>query len=257
MLKICRPFLIDELEKAMQDSSPVRKAVFIQVNQNYTETDWIIEQSKNNSTIVGIIGWVDLQDPELECVLDKYMKYAKFKGVRHIVEAESDDGWLRREDVLRGLGFLEKKGLTYDLLIRQRHFELACDVVKRFPRLTFVLDHIAKPDIKGLKDVDKWKEGIAKLAENKNVYCKLSGMVTEADHESWTVDDLKPFVKHVLSVFGVERCFYGSDWPVCYLATSSYGQVYQALLGALADLNDNDKISIFCKNVVKIYKLHS
>ncbi|XP_028515002.1 uncharacterized protein LOC110239535 isoform X2 [Exaiptasia diaphana] len=218
MLKICRPFLIDELEKAMQDSSPVRKAVFIQVNQNYTETDWIIEQSKNNSTIVGIIGWVDLQDPELECVLDKYMKYAKFKGVRHIVEAESDDGWLRREDVLRGLGFLEKKGLTYDLLIRQRHFELACDVVKRFPS---------------------------------------SGMVTEADHESWTVDDLKPFVKHVLSVFGVERCFYGSDWPVCYLATSSYGQVYQALLGALADLNDNDKISIFCKNVVKIYKLHS
>ncbi|XP_031553025.1 uncharacterized protein LOC116290169 [Actinia tenebrosa] len=251
--KICKPFFVHDLEEAMK-CSPVRQALFVQVNQTYVETDLILDVAKTNNTLVGVVGWVDLQDPHLDSILEKYQKHPKFKGVRHIVEAEPDD-WLARQEVQRGLGMLEKRGLTYDLLIRERHFKLAKEVVSKFPKLTFIVDHIAKPDIKGGQCVEEWKAGIAELAKCPNVCCKISGMITEADHDKWTVNDIIPFVKHVLSVFGVDRCLYGSDWPVCYLATDSYNVVYESCLQAISHLSDDDKIKIFCTNATRIYNI--
>lgn len=251
---ICRPFHLSDLEDAMAPS-PVRKVVFIQVNQTYDETDWILEKATQSSTIVGIIGWVDLTDPEVDVILDNYMnKHKIFRGVRNILEGEPDD-WLGQESVLRSLGFLEKRGLTYDLLIRTRHFKLADSVVKKFPKLKFVIDHSAKPEIKEGK-MDEWKKGMEMLAQNPNVYCKISGLVTEASRENWKVEDLIPYVKHVTSVFGAERCMFGSDWPVCTLSRdASYKQTFEAYLQCVSHLTDKEKEAVFCDNVVKFYGL--
>lgn len=250
---ICRPFRLSDLEDALEPS-PVRKVVFIQVNQTYQETDWILEVAQNTSTIVGIIGWVDLTDPKVDVVLDKYMKHKIFRGVRNILEGEPDD-WLSRESVQRGLGYLEERGLTYDLLIRTRHFKLADSVVKKFSKLKFVVDHAAKPEIKEGK-MDEWKKGMEMLAQNPNVYCKISGLVTEASRENWKVEDLMPYVKHVTSVFGADRCMFGSDWPVCTLARgASYKHTFEAYLQCVSHLSEEDKEAIFCHNVVRFYGL--
>ncbi|XP_068688757.1 L-fucono-1,5-lactonase-like [Montipora foliosa] len=251
---IYRPFLIGDLQVAIEPS-PVRKVVFIQVNQTYDETDWILEQyPAHTSTIVGIIGWVDLTDPKVNVILEKYMEYKVFRGVRNILEGEPDD-WLGRESVQRGLGYLEEKGLTYDLLIRTRHFKLAETVVKKFPKLKFVIDHAAKPEIKDGK-IDEWKKGMEMLAQNPNVFCKISGLVTEASRENWKVDDLIPYVKHVIAVFGADRCMFGSDWPVCTLAKdASYKNTFEAYLECVSHLSESEKKAVFCENVVKFYGL--
>lgn len=250
---IYRPFYLNDLEEAVFPS-PVRKVVFVQVNQTYEETDWILEVAKESSTIVGVVGWVDLTDPKVDAVLDKYLKYPKFKGVRNILEGEPDD-WLGRESVQRGLGFLEERGLTYDLLVRTRHLDLANDVVQKFPNLNFVVDHAAKPEIKEGK-IDAWKKGMEILSQNANVFCKISGLVTEASHEKWKVEDLIPYVKHVTSVFGAHRCMFGSDWPVCTMARdASYQQTFQAYLQCVSHLTEEERQAIFSENVVKFYGL--
>lgn len=253
---ICRPFHVSDLQVALEPS-PVRKIVFIQVNQTYEETDWILEQYPNcTSTIVGIIGWVDLTDPEVDVKLDKYMENKIFRGVRNILEGEPDD-WLGREAVHRGLGYLEDRGLTYDLLIRTRHFKLAETVVKKFPKLKFVIDHAAKPEIAEGK-IEEWKRGMKMLAQNPNVYCKISGLVTEASRENWKVDDLIPYVKHVIAVFGADRCMFGSDWPVCTLAKdASYKNTFKAYLQCVSHLSQSEKEAVFCENVVKFYGLET
>ncbi|EDO41751.1 predicted protein [Nematostella vectensis] len=249
---IYRPFSLEDLEEELTET-PVRKAMFIQVNQTYEETDWILNLPDVNGTLEGIVGWVDLQDPKLESILERYKKFPKFRGVRNILEGEPDNAWLERPEVLRGLGILEKKGLTFDLLIRERHFQIANDVVKKFPRLKFMIDHIAKPNIKE-GAIDSWKAGITELAKNPNVFCKISGMVTEADLCNWTKDDLKPY--HVLSVFGTDRCVYGSDWPVCKVAGASYVGVFKAYTEIIADhVTKEERDAILCKNGRRFYNL--
>jgi len=191
---IYRPFKFSDLESAI-NPTPTRKVVFIQANQTYEETDWILELANQNSTIIGVIGWVDLTDPKVDVILDRYMKYPKFRGVRNFLETEADD-WLNQESVHRGLGFLQERGLTYDLLVQARHLKLASDVVKKFPNLKFVVDHAGKPEIKkGM--VDDWRSGMKLLAQNQNVYCKISGFVTEASREMWKREDLAPYVQKV------------------------------------------------------------
>lgn len=252
---IYRPFYLSDLEDALIPS-PVRKVVFVQVNETYEETDWILEVAKESSTIVGIVGWVDLTDPKVDAILDNYMKHPKFRGVRNILEGEPDD-WLGRESVQRGLGFLEERGLTYDLLVRTRHLNLANDVVQKFPNLKFVVDHAAKPEIKEGK-IDAWKKGMQILSQNPNVFCKISGLVTEASHEKWKIEDLIPYAQHVTSVFGANRCMFGSDWPVCTMARdASYHQTFQAYLQSISNLTEEEKQAIFCDNVVKFYGIRA
>ena len=146
-------------------------------------------------------------------------RHPRFVGVRHPVHDEPDDGWLRRDDVSQGLAELERRGIPFDLLLYPRHLPLVPVLAERFPRLPLVIDHIAKPPIASGR-LDGWAEDIARAAAIPHLHVKLSGMVTEADPQHWTAAGLRPYLQHVLSVFGPHRCMFGSDWPVCTLAAT-------------------------------------
>jgi len=200
-----------------------------------------------------VIGWVDLQVPEVGRQLDQFASHSKFKGVRHLVASEPADDWVAQEAVGRGLDELAQRNLSYDLLVHTRHLKHAQQVVERHPHLRFVIDHVAKPPIKSA-EIDQWAAGLKGVAAAPNVWCKLSGLVTEADWSNWRVEDLIPYVDKVLEYFGPARIMFGSDWPVCLLA-ASYAQVLESLQTLLADLSDEDRELIFAKNAATFYRI--
>jgi L-fuconolactonase len=178
-----------------------------------------LQLAEANAFVLGVVAWVDLKDAGLPRVLDELQKHPKFKGVRHQVHDEPDVRWLLREDVTAGLRELARRDIPYDLLLRPVHLPLIPELAEQVPGLRMVIDHIAKPPIASGK-LDGWAEDMRVAASVPGLCCKLSGMITEADHTSWTADDLRPYVQHVLSLFGPERLMFGSDWPVCRLAGS-------------------------------------
>lgn len=192
-------------------------SVLVQANTILDETRWLLDLAEANEFIRAVVGWVDLTDPHLGSVLDELQTRPKFKGVRHPVHDESDDHWLLRPDVLAGLRELARRGLPYDLLIRPQHLALVPQLAERVPDLRMVIDHIAKPLIAS-HVMEPWARDIEIASKLPQVYCKLSGMITEADPKSWKADDLRPYVSHVMRIFGPERLMFGSDYPVCMLA---------------------------------------
>jgi Predicted metal-dependent hydrolase of the TIM-barrel fold len=191
-------------------------SVLVQANTLLAETHWLLDLADANEFIRGVVGWVDLTDPHLGATLDELQKLPKFKGVRHPVHDEPDDNWLMRADVLAGLSELARRGLPYDLLIRPRHLPLVPRVADRVPGLRMVIDHIAKPGI-ATHTLEPWAQDIAAASRLPQLYCKLSGMITEAAPQSWTAEDLRPYVTHVMQSFGPDRLMFGSDYPVCLL----------------------------------------
>ncbi|XP_078605396.1 L-fucono-1,5-lactonase-like [Branchiostoma floridae x Branchiostoma japonicum] len=248
-----RNFYPEDLQTAM-GTTPVQNIILVQVlNHSTEETEWELDLCEKHPFLAGVVGWVDLTDPQLESTLDRLASSPYFLGVRYILDFEADD-WLARSDVQNGLGLLERKGLTYDLLIRPRHFRYAKEVVSKFPKLKFVINHLAKPHIKdGV--IEGWREGMEELSRFPNVYCKLSGMVTEADPDHWTVEDFRPYVQHVLQCFGAQRCMFGSDWPVCRMANADYPQVHQVLSQCLDGCTNEQKEAIFGRNAVEFYSI--
>lgn len=192
-------------------------SVLVQANTLLAETHWLLDLASANEFIRAVVGWVDLTDPLLGSVLDELQKNPKFKGVRHPVHDEADDNWLMRADVLGGLAELARRGLPYDLLLRPRHLPLVPRIAERVPVLRMVIDHIAKPLI-AAQVREPWARDMEAASQLPQVYCKLSGMITEADPKSWRADHLRPYVNHVLRIFGADRLMFGSDWPVCMLA---------------------------------------
>ena len=193
-------------------------SIAVQATHDARETDWLLALAEKHDFILGVVGWVDLTDPRAGERLDSLQKHPKFKGVRHIVHDEPDGEWLLREDVVRGLRELEGRDLPYDLLLFPRHLPLVPRLIDQVPRLRLVLDHIGKPRI-ATREFDDWAREVEEIAAAPQVYAKLSGMITEADHRPrGNPDDLKPYVAHVLKVFGPDRLMFGSDWPVCLLA---------------------------------------
>jgi L-fuconolactonase len=193
--------------------------VVVQAHQSLAETHWLLELAEATEFVRAVVGWVDLTDPQLGTVLDELQRRPKFKGVRHLVHDEPDDRWLLRPDVLAGLAELARRGLPYDLLLRPGHLPLVPQIAERVPELRMVIDHIAKPLIAD-RVMEPWARDIEEASRLPQVYCKLSGMITEADHESWKAVDLRPYVAHVMRIFGANRLMFGSDWPVCLLAGS-------------------------------------
>jgi L-fuconolactonase len=189
----------------------------VQANTLIEETYWLLELAERHDFIKGVVGWVDLQSPQLGATLDALQKHAKFRGVRHPVHDEPETGWLMRPVVLEGLRELARRNIPFDLLMRPVHLPLIPKLADAVPKLRMVLDHIGKPRI-AEPAVDRWREDIAEAAKLPQLYCKLSGMITEADHENWTSADLSPYVEHVLRSFNLQRLMFGSDWPVCLLA---------------------------------------
>lgn len=244
-----RDYLPEQLEPVLEKND-VEATVLVQASNSVAESRWLLELADQYSFIKGVVGWVDLTDPNVDQQLNELVVEPKFKGVRHLVESESDDRWLLRPEVINGLRKLADYNLTYDLLIQPRHLDHALQLVKEIPELNFVIDHLAKPAI-AKNEFAAWATQLEQFAHLPNVYCKLSGLVTEADWNSWTTKDLRPYVEHALNVFGDERVMFGSDHPVCLLAAS-----YDRVLDAFKEILQNKSQSrIFRDNAVNFYRL--
>lgn len=234
-------------------SNHIDGCVAVQADQSYTETGFLLMLAEKDPFIKGVVGWVDLRAKNITEKLEYYSSFEKFKGVRHIVQAEPQDDFLLRDDFRKGIAKLQQFGLTYDLLIYPRHLSYAAELVSLYPDQRFVVDHIAKPDIKE-KELLNWEKGIRRIAQYPNVYCKLSGMFTEADWKHWKADDFVPYMDVVLNAFGTDRVMFGSDWPVCLLAVS-YQQSLDVLQQYIKQLSAEEKAKVIGLNTQNFYRL--
>lgn len=247
-----KDFMPSDLKKEL-DALGFDGCVAVQADQTEKETGFLLELSDRYNFIKGVVGWLDLQAPDIEKRLDYFSRFHSLKGLRHVVQDEPDDRFLLRPDFLRGIEKLENYGLCYDILIFAKHLPAAIEFVSEFPSQMFVLDHLAKPEIKDQK-IKAWEEGIRELAQHPKVYCKLSGIITEADWKSWTSENIKPYLDVAFDVFGPDRLMFGSDWPVCTLA-GSYKRVYQLIDQYIHPLNKLDRAKIMGGNAKKVYGL--
>lgn len=247
-----RNYLPSDLKPEM-GSVGVDTCVFVQANHDLEENRWVLDLADEHDFIAGVVGWVDLTSPDVDDTLSEFAAHPKFVGIRHITHDEPDDDWIIRDDVLHGLRCLAKHDLTFDLLFRPQHLKHVPRLVKELPNLPMVIDHIAKPPIKD-GAMDGWLEDLRVAASYENIYCKLSGMITEADHQKWTPADLKPYVEQVVELFGVQRLMFGSDWPVCNLA-GDYQRVFEALDSAVGILHPNNHAAIFGGVAARFYGL--
>ncbi|MCJ8164326.1 amidohydrolase family protein [Pontibacter sp. E15-1] len=223
MRTIRRDFLPQDLAPELQ-AAGYAGCIAVQARQSLEENNFLLGLAAENDFIKGVVGWVDLRSAELDSQLRQYAAFPKFKGVRHVVQDEPDDSFMLLERFTEGIARLSAYNLTYDLLVFPRQLPAAIQLVRQFPEQPFVLDHIAKPDIKN-QQIETWKALLQELARNANVSCKLSGMVTEAAWHQWEKSDFDPFLDVVLDAFGEDRLMVGSDWPVCLLAADSYSDV--------------------------------
>jgi L-fuconolactonase len=248
-----RAFLPEELEPQLADAGVVH-SILVQVLHLDEETAWMLRLADAHASIAGVVGWVDLtRDPgDVATALAELRRHPRLVGIRHLVHEEPDDDWLAREDVLRGLAVLEAMDVPFDLLLRPRHLRHVPRLSERLPRLRMVIDHIAKPEIRDGR-LQPWASELRAAAGNPNVWCKLSGMITEADLASWTADDLAPYVETAIDAFGADRLMYGSDWPVCTLA-GSYDRVISALRHVLGEIDPAAETSIFGASALAFYR---
>jgi L-fuconolactonase len=249
-----RNFLPRDLEPILQRNR-FDGSVVVQANGILDETRWLLDLASEHEFIRGVVGWVDLTDPRVGATLDELQRHPKFKGVRHMVQDEPDVNWLVRVDVLRGLAELARRGIPYDLLLYPRHLKLIPLLAKTVPKLRMVIDHIAKPPI-GSGRLDGWAEDIAIAAQFPQVFCKLSGMVTEADPEGWKAEHLRPYVAHVMSVFDANRLMFGSDWPVCLVAADTWKQVLAAFTQAIGRQPEETREKLLGGTAMKFYSLN-
>jgi L-fuconolactonase len=250
-----RDFLPAELEPQLAVAG-VAGTVVVQVLHTEAETRWMLDLAQQATSIAGVVGWVDLtQSPEaIESSLDRLRADpGRLVGIRHLVHEEPDDDWLIRPDVLRGLAVLEARDEPFDLLLRPRHLAHVPRLSERLPGLRMVIDHIAKPLIRD-HVIQPWARDLGAAAENPNVWCKVSGMITEADHARWVPADLAQFVERTLQAFGPDRVMYGSDWPVCTLA-GSYERVIGALREVLGGVDGSTESAIFERSARAFYGL--
>ncbi|PYY20096.1 MAG: amidohydrolase [Acidobacteria bacterium] len=252
MAVLKRDFLPKELIQRMREAG-VDRTIAVQADQSETETHFLIDLAEENSAIAGVVGWVNLLDKNIDERLECFSRHTKLRGFRHIVQAEHDDRFMMREDFLRGVAALARHNFTYDILIYARQLPGAVEFVRRFPAQKFVLDHLAKPSIKA-GEIDAWANNIRALARNQNVYCKLSGLVTEANWKNWNAETLRPYLDVAFEAFGTDRLMFGSDWPVCLLA-ASYSQVKEVIENYTRDFSPSEKENIFGLNAARFYGL--
>ncbi|SDZ17805.1 L-fuconolactonase [Amycolatopsis xylanica] len=251
---IRRPYTVDDL-RAVARRAGVRSTVLVQTVSSVEETVEFLETAADEPIIAGVVGWVDLTADDIDSQLARLANSGPLVGIRHQVENEADPGWLARPDVIRGLAAIGRAGLAYDLLVQTPQLAAARTAVDALPDMTFVLDHAAKPPIAS-GAWQPWADEFAKLAERPNVYCKLSGLVTEADWNQWRVGHLRRHAEHVFESFGAQRVMFGSDWPVCELA-ASYEVVVDAALSLTGPLSDLERAEVFEHTARRAYALES
>ena len=227
--------------------------IAVQARQSIQETEWLLRFAERDDLIKGVVGWVPLCSSSINEHLKRFSESGKLVGVRHVLQDESDVRFMLSTEFLNGLKCLSQYDLAYDLLILPKQLEVAAELVSMFPNQRFILDHMAKPHIKdGVLDV--WKVGIEHLAQFPNVYCKLSGMVTEADWADWKPAHLAPYLDVVFNAFGTDRLMIGSDWPVCTVV-AEYKRVMNVVMDYISPLSEDVQLSILGGTAVKAYKL--
>jgi L-fuconolactonase len=249
-----RDFLPEQLAPGL-GANGVDASVAVQVNQSESETMFLLDLARSNSRIAGVVGWVDLLSPNLGERLEYFSHFEKLRGFRHIAQAEKDDRFLARDAFGNGVAQLHGFGFTYDILIYPRQLPAAIELAGRLPAQRFVIDHIAKPEIKS-GNIAAWSAQMQEIAQNKNVFCKASGMVTEADWHHWKAADFKPYLDVVFDAFGADRLMFGSDWPVCLVA-ATYGQVKQILADYIQHFSAADRQKIFGGTATRFYGLRA
>jgi len=253
MSVLMRDFLPFELKEEI-DSNRIDGCVAVQADQSEEETHFLLQLAQSNSFIKGVVGWIDLRAENAEDRIAHFATDKKLKGLRHILQAEPDEHFMLQNDFKRGISFLSNHVLTYDILIFPKHLGTALELVKQFPEQPFVIDHLAKPNIKD-QLFSPWREQIQELAKAPNVYCKVSGLVTEANWYNWKTEDIKPYLDIVFNAFGIDRLMFGSDWPVCKLA-GSYTTICVLMEEYLKDFSAEDKAKFWGKNAARFYNLN-
>ena len=247
-----RDYLPGELEPLLR-SNGFDGTIAVQARQIIEETSWLLELADNYPMIKGVVGWVDLQSPELRSQLELFSSNPKLVGVRHVVHDEPDDNFMLRPQFLQGIAQLSDFGLTYDLLLFPKHLRLAVKLVEMFPQQAFVLDHIGKPAIRdGV--LSPWCEDLRCLAEFPNVSCKLSGLVTEARWGKWRPAEFHRYLDIVIESFGTDRVMIGSDWPVCTLS-GDYASSMLVVMEHVLQFPENIREQILGGNCSQFYGL--
>lgn len=252
MAVIRRDFLPKDLIPVFYNNN-IEGCVAVQADQTEAETQFLCDLAIDHDFIKGVVGWVDLKSVEIENLLEKWSAYEVIKGFRHIVQGEADHNFVLRPPFMNGMKALTKYDFTYDILIFPHQLLAAYELVIKFPNQKFIIDHIAKPYIKD-GYYDGWAVMMRQISSIPNVYCKLSGMVTEACYQSWTAEQINPYIDHVLECFGPDRIVYGSDWPVCLVA-GSYKEVLDLVRNRIARLSQDEQERIMALNVIDFYNL--
>ena len=252
MTPLRRDFLPADLQDELEREG-FQGSVVVQTRQSLQETRWLLDLAAQSPFILGVVGWVELRSPQAGAHLKQLAQNPKLVGIRHIVQSEPDDRFLLQADFLRGITLLGEFDLAYDILIYPKHLTVAAEFVRRFPGQRFVLDHLAKPEIKS-GTINAWKKGVAELAAYPNVYCKLSGLVTEADWNRWRVEDMRPYLDIAFEHFGANRLMIGSDWPVCTLA-GSYSRVMGLVKDYLSGHSEHEREAVLGSNAKRFWRL--
>ncbi len=249
-----RTYEPEELEPQLR-AAGIDATVLVQAADSYEDTDAMLRQAERYPWIGAVIGWVPLLRPtEAAAALDRYMGHAKFRGIRHLIHDESDPNWVLQDQVLEGLQALADRKLIFEVVaVFPNHLKHVPTLAQRFPDLTLVIDHLAKPPIKA-GVMEPWATQLAEAARYPNVHAKISGLNTAADPEHWSADDLKPYIDHAINVFGVDRLMFGSDWPVCLLA-GDYARVWAETNRALAEHSTDQIAAILGGTAERVYKL--
>ena len=247
-----RDFLPQELRREL-DANGIEASLAVQADHSEAETSFLLDLAEQCDRIAGVVGWLDLTADTFPDRLEFFSKFEKLRGLRHIVQSEPDDRFMLREAFVLGISRLREFNLTYDILVYPKQLPAAIALVDKFPGQRFVVDHIAKPPIK-TRQIRGWAEDMRELAQAPNVYCKVSGLVTEADWCHWNADQFRSCLDVVFEAFGPDRLMFGSDWPVCLLA-GTYRQVKEVVEDYVRELTVQQQEAIFGLNAMRFYGL--
>jgi L-fuconolactonase len=249
---IQRDFLPGDFEPILKQHG-FEGSVVVQSDQSPGENAFQLHNASTNQFVKGVVGWVDLSSPSVEKRLEYFSEFPKMKGFRHILQGEPQRDFMLRPAFMNGISLLRKYNFTYDILVFADQLQYITQFVSSFPGQQFVIDHIAKPDIRNGK-IDEWKKGIEMVAEYKNLHCKISGMVTEADWKNWKKEDFTRYMDAVIDSFGIDRVMFGSDWPVCLVA-ASYGEMLGIVEDYFSSFSEGEQQQFFGLNAIRFYNL--
>ncbi len=252
MSVIQRDFFPEDLEPILK-ANGIDGCVVVQSDQSEDENHFQVANADKHDFVKGIVGWVNLSVPNIEERLKYFSQFKKLKGFRHVLQGEPQRDFMLNSEFLNGIGLLNKYNFTYDILVFPDQLKFVKEFVEKFPDHRFVIDHIAKPYIKD-NIIEGWQEDMKAIAEHKNVFCKISGMVTEANWNNWKKTDFDPYMDVVVNAFGTDRVMFGSDWPVCLVA-AQYGDVLNIVKDYFSGYSGTEQKRIFGGNAIEFYSL--